>query len=258
MARAIARLLGEGQPFDRLCNCYFAAESNDLRWLGVFVHSAGDRVLFFPGFANTYQQVQGFKGQQEAWNQQFLFDHASLERDRQSWHATSPGSSQHVGSPKTLDLGNGTVLWLGLSVASTAVLRPALAQTSVVATVPPSDARRRAGVLRAARDGAQFPILQLNNELPPPGGASFLHFAVVVSSADAPDYAGPELGAPYGSPFLSEPLPDSFVNLPIRRHRVALSSTIHLQVTTARLSGCLSVPVTLTSPSGPTARAITS
>jgi hypothetical protein len=202
--------------------------------------------------------VQGFKGQQEKWNQTFLFDHASLERDRQSWHATSPGSSQHLGRPTTLDLGNGAVLWFGLSVTSTSVLRPVLARTTITTSVPSSDARRRAEVFRTARDGAQFPILHLNNELPSPPGESFLHFAIVVSPTGSPEYAGQELGAPHGSPFLNNPLPDSFINLPIRRHRFQLSATIDIQITTALLPGRLAGPVTFTSPSQPSGKTVTS
>ena len=156
IARALSRLFLDGQPFERMCHCYFQPEPGNLRWLGVFVHSAGDRVLFFPGFVSSFTKIQAFKATRETWNQEFLFDHASLERDRRTWHVTSPRSRQHLGRPSTLDIGEGSVLWFGMSVANSTVLRPAHQQTTVNALVPPSDSKRRADVFKSAREGAQF------------------------------------------------------------------------------------------------------
>lgn len=253
IARALNKLLREGQPFHRLNHCYFSDGTDDLRWLGVLVHSAGDRVLFFPGFAETQTRIQGYQNDREVWNQPFVFDHASLERDRRSWHATSPRSTEHLGSPKTLEIGQGRVFWFGLSVKSSAVLRAVLESTTATAYVPQSDSRRRADVLGAAREGAEFPIMALNTEHPTNDQEYFLHFAFVVGPAGFPEYPGPELGAPFGSPFLCSPLPNPIVNVPIRLHRVALSDTVEVQVSCVALPGALTVPATVTSPSGPLA-----
>jgi len=51
LARALDRLLSDGQPFSRLALCFFAegdidsGDIRDPRWFGAFVHSAGECVF---------------------------------------------------------------------------------------------------------------------------------------------------------------------------------------------------------------------
>jgi len=52
LSRAISQLFKEGKPFLNLCMCFFKDTSAALRWLGVFVQSAGNRLIYFPGFIN--------------------------------------------------------------------------------------------------------------------------------------------------------------------------------------------------------------
>jgi hypothetical protein len=133
--RATAQLLQYGKPFPRLCMCFFKDARGTLRWLGVFVHSAGSRVLFFPGFADTFKEVQhGFKAKSQR-NQPFDFDHVSLENDLQSWHITSARSEDHIGKPRTLDIGKSRVLWFGMSVADANVLRIVREETRITSVV---------------------------------------------------------------------------------------------------------------------------
>jgi len=251
LARATAQLLQTGRPFSRLCHCYFDDKGGVLRWLGVFVHSAGNRVIFFPGFAETFREIQGFKASSQIWNQPFLFDHISLESNLENWHITSPLSERHLGSPPTLQLGKSRVLWFGMSIASPAALRLVSQQTVATAGVPLRDTRRRAEIIGTARDGAEFPRVSVNTENESAFDQGFLHFAIIVGPRGFEDYRGPEFGAPFNSPFLSTPLPQVLTNLPIRIHRLELASDVDIQITCMFLPGALNVPVSFTSPNTP-------
>ena len=250
LARALNRLLLlDGQPFHGLNHCYFKPYADDHRWLGTFVHSAGDRILFFPGFADTKKHIKGYQNQRAAWDEPFIFDHASLKADRKSWHLTTPGSSEHLGGPVTLDLGQNRVLWFGLSIAHPTVLREVLSTLTIVATIPPSDSRRRGDVIRKAGEYATQLIVTTNTEHAVSTSENFLHFAFAVGPKDFPEYNGPELGAPFGSPFYRPPI--SNLPIPIRRHRMTLSNTVDIQITCASILGSLSCNTTITSPATP-------
>lgn len=251
LARAVRRLLlGDGQPFSRLSLCFFRDDNALAHWLGVFVHSAGGRVLFFPAMPETIDQLQAFRAETEVAHRHFAFDHASLECDLQRWHVTSTGSADHVGNAATLPLGDGRVLWFGMSVASTSALRLLRQTSTVTADVPDSDAKRRWRVLKDARENAAFPMVSMNMEdASAPTEPRFLHFAVIVGPSGFADYRGTELGFPFGNPYVVgglEPLPRG---LPLRSHRFALSATLDVQIVCAWVPGRLSVPITFTTPS---------
>ena len=250
LSRAVAYLLLGGKPLPRLSMCFFDSGQNAFRWLGVFVHSAGDRILFFPGYAAAPTEIHSFLWGNVVWNQPFVFDHVSLESDLRTWHVTTAGSTEHLGGPRTLDLGESRVLWFGLSVADENALRLVRQKTVVTAPVPSSDSRRRIEGLIAARDKAQFPLISRNTDHPRRTEGSFLHFAFVVGSKGFPEYNGPEIAAPYNSPFLSTPLPVVLRDIPLRSHRVELSSTRELQITCCELPGTLKTPLTFTGPGG--------
>jgi hypothetical protein len=248
LARALRQLLREGRPFSRLCQCYFRDLQGTVRWLGVFVHSAGDRVIFFPGFADTMDKIHGFKNETEMWKQDFAFDHATLESDLRTWHVTSAGSQDHLGRPSTLAIGDDRVLWFGLTLADASTLRIVRRETVITANVPPSDGKRRIEVFSAAREGAQFPMLLFNTEHTTLESRGLCHFAVYVGPKGFSDYVGVDLGAPHENPFMVEPLPDEIAPLPLRTHRIALSDTLDIQITTALLPGQLNVAASFTSP----------
>jgi hypothetical protein len=254
-ARAVTQLFEEGRPFPNLCKCFFKDPSGVLRWFGVFVHSAGNRVLFFPGFVDNFDKIFGFCGNDMRWNESFRFDHSSLESDRSRWHATSPRSGAHLGSPSTFSLGQDRVLWFGLSLSAPSVLRVVHEETQFTCNSPPGDSKRRMEVFYNARKDAKFPIIMLNDEHPAPADPCFLHFGLIVGPKGFEDYSGTELGFPYGSPFLDDPLPSELNGLPIRLHRIELSESVDIQITSCILPGKLNTPVTLTSPSRGTAGA---
>lgn len=251
LARAVSQLFKEGKPFSNLCVCFFKDTSATLRWFGVFVQSAGDKVVYFPGFVKDFGQIQGFQGKNLHWNKSFAFDHMSLEKDRLKWHLTSRGSKDHLGSPRTLMLDKNRVLWCGISVADVQVLRIVKRETKIVSDSPLGDSNRRWEIFRKAREGAKFPILSLNDEHLTPFEEGFLHFGIIVGPKGFENYSGGEFGFPYGSPCLVKPLPEEFSKLPIRSHRLELSNNTDIQITVCYLSGRLKLPVAITSPSQP-------
>jgi len=252
LSRSLDCLLRTGQPLQKTALCFCSLpgkppESARLRWLGAFVFSAGERVIFFPGYAVMPDTLVGMRGPAKMWDNQVAVDHLSLEKDRESWHATTPRSKKHFGGPTTLDLGEGKALWFGMSVAEASALRVAKKQTLVQANVPSSDARRRTDVFRSAREATTFPIVTVNPATNMEG-AGFYHFSFIVGPVGFPTYTGCEHGFPRGSPFLATPLPDYMPGVAASMYCCRLEPFCDLQVTVMRLPGTLTVPLTITSP----------
>jgi hypothetical protein len=63
LSRALDTLLTTGQPFGEFHGCYLDLPplAEGVAWFGIFMHSAGDRLIFFPGLANLHQHVQTAK-----------------------------------------------------------------------------------------------------------------------------------------------------------------------------------------------------
>lgn len=254
LSMAVGKLFREGQPFLRLMQCFCADQRRGpatpiLRWFGVFVLSAGGRIVFFPGFQSPRQHVSGFRETAQMWKEEFDFDHISLERDHRRWHITSRGSKRHLGGPTTSDLGNNQFLWLGLSVASLDELRLVKSETKVVTEVAPSDTKRRIEVFSKAREGARFQILQWEKEVWQAGAGGFWHFGLIVGPSSSPSYMGSNLGFPIGSPFLAAPIQFGTGPMPVRHHTLDLSAETTLQIVTAYVPGVLKEGVVLTAPS---------
>jgi hypothetical protein len=248
LARALSRLLKTGRPFERFLACHFdpLPMAVGIRWFGTFVFSDGGRVIYFPGLSERQRLTLTSKGSGEVRQHDFEVDHFSLESNRREWHVTACGSEQHIGSFRTVDLGEGRVLWFGMSVASPDVLRPVKISTEVEAQLPPTDSRRRADVAVQAREGIVFNTLLFDQECQPavPG---FGHFAVIVGPCGFSQYRGQQLGAPFGSPFIEPPL-GNLANVFLRSHRLSLEPRIDVEIVTAILPGRVTVPAALTSP----------
>jgi hypothetical protein len=252
-ARAMDRLLKEGQPIKNISLCFLNLpvsqhDAAALRWLGVFVYSAGDRLLFFPGYADVPTKIVGFRGRSKMHDADKTTDHLSLERDKKSWHATSPDSKRHFGGPKPLDLGNGCVLWFGMSFPNRDAMRGVKKTTNVSSSVPSADTRRRTQVFEMARHNNAFPIVSVNTEHaydPKPG---FYHVSIIVGPPGFPLYTGCEHGYPRGSPFLIDPLPDA-LQVPISVYKLNMDTYCKLQITLMRLPGRIASSLALTSPS---------
>lgn len=247
-ARALRQLLEEGKPFKSLSQCFFNDGSGVHRWLGVFVHSAGDRVLFFPGVADPVNWIRRAKSGEPVKQEPLDFDHLSLERDRETWHATSARSKEHLAGPPTLSLGDGRAFLFGMSVANSGVLWPVMAETEVSARIHPNDSSRRADVIQRARAGRDFPMLSLNTDHPLPQSPAYLHFAVIVGPTGFPEYRGPEFGMPANGPFVMPVLTENPAQLPVQIARFSLSDKLDIQITSMSLSGALSVPACFSTP----------
>jgi hypothetical protein len=253
LSRALGRLFSDGQPFIRLIQCFCAdrrqqADHPTLRWLGIFILSAGGRIVFFPGFRSIKQYVEGFRGKAQMWKEGFEFDHISLEKDFRRWHITSRGSKRQLGGPKTTELGQQRFLWCGFSVSSLDELRIVRHKTKVIGHVPESDAKRRYEVFLKSREMAKFQLLEWHNHVWEQGLDGFWHFGLIISPPQSSTYTGCTLGFPEGSQCLAAPLPKGPVQMPVRHHRLELSTEIGLQITTAVVPGGLRVPVSLTAP----------
>ena len=151
--------------------------------------------------------------------------------------------------PTDVSLGKDRVLWFGMSLFGPAVLRVVHEETRITCVAPPGDSKRRWEVFRNARDGAQFPIVALNDEHPISDERGFMHVGLIVGPKGFEHYSGTELGFPHESPFLADPLPSELNRLPLRSHRLELSDNLDIQITSCILPGQINVPVTLTSPS---------
>lgn len=238
LARATQCLFREGKPFARLNKCFFWGPDDVVRWLGVFVHSAGNRVIFFPGFAQMHSDIRAYNENLIRWDQPFCIDHLSLEPDWQSWHFTEPRSTAHVGKMYTRQLAPGVFHWFSMSVKSRQDLRVVQKETKVTAPTPERDMERRLEVFRASREDVVFQLVSLNEDhytLEP----NFLHFSVVIGP---PGFASPGsdvLGAPYGSPMVSSHGGPPIIGIPSRAHRVQLSETVELEITSCVLPGDL-------------------
>lgn len=242
LARATDRLFRLGKPFTRLGKCFFREPAGIVRWLGIFVHSAGDRTLFFPGDAAPNAHVRAVEHKADRWNRPFQIDHLSLEPDRQSWHLTSGQSKDHLGKLATEKLDSERTFWFGMSVAPEN-LRAVKNTTRVIVDTPASDTDRRADVFRQSREGAIFQMMTLNSDHPqiPPDG--FLHFSVIVGSPGFPTGSGQVLGLPHGGPFLSAPPSAPNERIPVRLYRLVLSESIELEITVSAHAGKLSTNV---------------
>ncbi len=248
LSRAVNRLFEDGKPFQRIALCFFGdlapgvSRSTPVRWLGVFTLSAAGQVIFFPGFAARPAGMVSFRRHPShpLHDQAFQVDHLSLEKDRTQFHLTEPKSKGHLRGWPTYPLGDGRVLWCGMSVARETALRELKAETLVISDAPPSDSRRRSAVFLQAREGAEFLWVSLHPEARRHFQEGFLHFAFIVGLQEFPPYEGDQLGFPFDSPDLSQPLlPGVLEGLPLCHHRLSLGSSVDIQIVTMWLPGTL-------------------
>ena len=240
--RAVLPLLVHGKPFNRISNCFFQTIFGPLRWLGVLVHGAGDRVIFFPGYSSLQTHVTGFHGRRKKWDQDFQIDHLTLEKNRKSWHFTNAGSLGHLGKLPTFDLGDSRTLWFSMSVSGEVFLRQLRRDTLVTLPSSKNDFERRVEIFRKAREGAQFPLISLTTEHSRMPGPAFLRFAFIVGPPKFPEYLGPWDGDNDNSPFHYPVWRKTDEYFPIRTHRVELSDTLELQIACYEVPGVISMP----------------
>jgi hypothetical protein len=148
LRRSFDKLLLDGQPLKSAALCFFdpcneSAFGDQIKWLGVFIHTIGDRILFFPGYASLAETCTASRGRVIGTTHNFPIDHVTLDRNRTDIHVTSPGSFAHLRGGITKDLGQGRISWFGMSVKEWSGLRPLAKKTTIVCSAPGSDALRR-------------------------------------------------------------------------------------------------------------------
>ncbi len=242
LSRATASLFNRGRPSQRISQCYFRGADAVLRWLGIFVHSQGDRVLFFPGFKAPHEYVVGNSHSKE-WNKPFVIDHLSLEPDWDTWHLTSPCSVEHLGKLKTRPLENGCIHWFSASVESSDELRVLRKETVVSTEVSEADVDRRANIFQAMSENAVVQIVELNSQYALNAVPNFLHFSVLVGPPGFESPPSQLLGLPYGGQLASSKPADWDGQAPVRVHRVSLSKCIDLEIIASHHPGELKMPV---------------
>jgi hypothetical protein len=254
LSRAFSALLAEGLPHQAHTLCFLnpgnAPDSpiTQPRWLGVFVHTAGGRILFFPGLNTPIDWLETARDNLAPNRRSLSLDHISAEPARQRWHFTGLGSDQHVAGGRTPEAADGSFFWFGLSLQSHDGLMLAHKRTLVVHRAPPSDVPRRLEEFRQLQGSATYARVNSDMGTTFPFSPSFLHICFLFSSPTAPNYTGPEWLPPAGSPYLTPPLPPEVAEARIRLHRIPLSDEWDIQIHTMLLPGTITVPAAFTSP----------
>jgi hypothetical protein len=221
-------------------------------WLGTFVCSAGNRVIFFPGYSKRLGRVLTYKGTKQIRDTQTVIDHLTLEKDRDTWHMTTALSADHFKGAKSLPLTGDTVLWFGMSIASPASLHLVRRKTIIQHQVPASDARRRHENIMQAFHNVENLRLELVPESLDPQSEHFHHFTVIVGNPDMLHALPQEFAFPHGSPLVEPPIPDDF-RIRSCAQIFALPGHCAIQITATRLPGRLMLPVHFTGQIAPQA-----
>jgi len=249
MSRALTSLMKDNSCLPTFAQSFLIDETPDepWRWLGVFVKSAGDRLLFFPGFKTDIIRVRGSRGEELNFDREFKFDHVSLEKDRGSWHITTARSKKHQGGPIATDLGAGRVLWFGMSLASTGVLRALTKETVATFEVPERTSDWKANEFIRSRQEKEFPGVYMPEKPPEAEGPIFPLISVIVGPTDFEWYRGPVWGWPYGSDFVYGK-PSENKQIRSSHQRFHLDEQTDIQLTAIWAPGTLLIPAVMTAP----------
>jgi hypothetical protein len=252
LKRALHKALTKGNPLKNFTMCFINDQISEgekiLRWFGVFVHSDGDRLIFFPGFSERQGYVQGFQGKSKVWDKKFLFDHFSVEKNLKKWHLTTIDPVDHLGSGNILKLNEDKYLMFGLSVNSLGQFRVVKQITKFSYSVPKSDADRRKDIVLSAKGDMDYQILEF---FQPKGyfNPEIFHFGIIIGKKGFEPFHGPDLGFPEGSPFL-EGMYSGRVQLPTRIHKFNLSDDFDIQITTLPLPAVIKKKLVLITSQG--------
>ena len=253
LSRALDLPLEKGKPYEAHSLCFYGDKQRGLRshsisrWLGVFLLSAGGRIIIFPGLSMRIEWIQTTSGTTTEPRHEIVIDHVTIEPKTQSWHFTAPNSHGHYVGGRTPDIGGGRLLCFGLSLDSEQVLPPVRTSTIVACSSPPSDADRRLQLLLDAQKKASSHMIVVTDDSRSRFNPGFLHFTFMVAPQGTQDCAVPFRLLPYGSPSLQKPLPATIPDLQIGLHCVPLASVYDVQIACMWLPGGLSVPAVWTS-----------
>lgn len=254
ISRASRKLISDGKPYKKMSLCFYSyfegketKKNSKLKWFGAFVVSSADRLIFFPGFAFTPTWIKEVRKPSFENHSGFQVDHITLEKNLLEWHYTSLGSKNHYGAGKTIDLGNNSFFWFGLSLASIDQLKDVKEETVYQELVPGSDAKRRMDVFFNSREGIHFNNILLHPDAKNCFETNFLHFIVIVGYSGFNSYTGSILSTPLGSPFVENENNSPLDKLPVRVHRISLNSEVEIEIIAVCLPGRLKERVLFTS-----------
>lgn len=258
LARATRALLHEGSGFTSATSVYFAdAVTGLLRWFGLFVEGESGRLVFFPGLAGQPDRIGYQREGHPLCEASHLADHLTLEGNRERWHSREyTGTSSRKrrkrrpsgraqGGPWTWPLGEGRVLWFGMSLQSAEFLRVVRANTIAHSLAPPSrdEVTRRMEVFRqATRNASTAGVLTVPGLPPPPPSA--LHFSVLVTPAGASDYTGSERGLSRSAAGFRL-LAVNGTTTPFSSMTVSLGTAIRLQLFVMWVPAVMTAPIVL-------------
>lgn len=256
LSRAFQFPMKKGKPNQGHAFCFYSGEERDLkkvplfRWLGIFVFSVKERIIFFPGFSQALTWNKTKNNRNTMPRMSFNLDHITLEPIRQSWHFTTTNSTNRKKGGRARDLGQGRLSWFGLSVASENILRQVLSTTVAIFPSPPTDVNRRITFLKDEQGKAPQHYIYLMNGSRNRFKKGFLHFNFIATPHKASIYKGPVWLTPDGSPSLSPPFPKSIPNFQKAPHRIPFFGGYDIQISCMWLPGELSVPCVWTTYSG--------
>jgi hypothetical protein len=248
--RALAPMMEDNKLLPNLLPVFLAgANGSPQYWLGVFVVSPGERILFFPGHDVQTDAVRGSDRGRETFRHDFALDHLTLERNRDAWHITSPKSASHKSGPKPLDLGDGRSFWFTMAVQELDTLRTVRERTVARFDVQDKTRRHRATQLQQLSNDAKAAKLVIPS-MPTDERPYFPFFAIIVGLTDFEIYRGPDWWPPYGSEHVHGGPPiGTAISISNRTvTQVPLDRTTDLQLVACWLPGSLSVPMIHTSP----------
>lgn len=237
--RAMDGILEKGKPDRIIHKCFFRDSNGKLRWLGVFVYSAGARVIFFPGYDKKILSLIADKNGEEVWNKAFQLDHISLEKDKESWHFTEPNSKRHIGKFYTEDMSNGGKYWFSLSVSTEKELYPVYEHTIISSECHENDTKRRSDLLLQSQANIVDNIIELNREVNLETDQKFLHFIINIGDKGFDSDEDLIASAPIGSIFHNGKA-EKIDRIPLRTHRAAISDVLELEIISTEIKGKLS------------------
>ncbi len=247
LSRALQVPMKEGRPNQGYALCFYSGEERDLkkasllRWLGIFVLSVDERIIFFPGFSQIHTWIQTTTNKSTSYKKSFDLDHISLEPNKKSWHFTS-ADSNHISGGQAQDLDKGRLSWVGLSIASENILRQVLSTTVAIFPLPSTDVNRRIKFLKDKQNKASQNYVFLMNGSKDKFKKGFLHFCFTVIPHKQSYYKGSVWLTPYGSQNLSQPFPKYIRNLQKAIHRIQFFGLYDIQISCMWLPGELSFP----------------
>lgn len=253
-SRALSTLLANGKNHKAQTFCYLNTtdkfnSTTPRQWLGVFLHSIGDRILFFPGLDIPIDWIETTREGANSQKRTFSIDHFSAEPSRQRWHITAPDSREHINGGRMPQIsGEDSYHWLGLSFQNHQAFLPLYKETYVTYSSPKSDVGRRMNNLRELEQYTTYVQVNIENQEQSTFRPCFLHLCFIISRPTAPNYKGSELLLPVGSPYLDSPLPNPTPNFRIWHNRIPLSTSWDIQAITMLLPGTISQPIIFTGP----------